>query len=274
MTVWVVGSINQDFQLEVEHHPTSGETVRAGDPIRRCGGKGANQAVAAAGAGARTVMIGAVGSDQAGADCLAQLVAHGVETDHVEVVDRDTGTAVVATDAAGDNVIIVASGANLSLSVTDVARSLASVAASDVVLLQLEIDLAVAAETIRQATARGARVVANLAPWAALPADLLGRCDPVVVNSSEAAELRASGIEVASLLVTEGAGGSRWGEVVVPADPVTVVDTTGAGDAYCGALAAALAGGVDRQEAMVAATRAAGICVGHHGAQPRPDGTG
>ncbi len=273
MTVWVVGSINQDLHLDVGHHPATGETVLADDPVHRCGGKGANQAVAAAAAGARTIMIGAVGSDRAGADCLTQLAAHGVDVNQVRVVDRATGAAVVATDRAGDNLIIVSPGANLCLSAAEVSSSLAPVSPSDVVLLQLEIDLEVAAETIRHAASHGARVIANLAPWAALPADVLALCDPVVVNTGEAADLRASGVDVASLLVTEGSDGSRWGELMVPAEQVAVVDTTGAGDAYCGALAAALASGVGRQEAMLAATRAAAVCVQHHGAQPGADRT-
>lgn len=276
MTVWVVGSLNQDLQLEMERHPRTGETVLTADLVRRFGGKGANQAVAAArqtGAGThaeptRTVMVGAVGDDEAGTAYRDRLQARGVEVDAVRVVeDSPTGTAVICVDAAGDNMIMVSPGANLQLRTEDVTTALADLADGDIVLLQLEIDHDVVVETIRWAAERGARVVANLAPYADLPPEVLVLCDPVVVNEHEHAQLRRSGLDCPSLLVTLGTEGSTWGEVHVAARTVEVVDTTGAGDAFCGALAAALAQGADRQSAMVVATRAAADCVQHVGAQ-------
>jgi len=113
--------------------------------------------------------------------------------------------------------------------------------------------------------------VLNLAPYAEMPAATLAACDPVVVNEHEAELLRASGVEVPSLLVTLGAAGSRWGEVEVSAERVRAVDTTGAGDAYCGTLAARLCLGDDPEQAMRAASAAAARCVQHVGAQPDPD---
>lgn len=269
--VWVVGSVNIDLHLTVQRHPRTGETVLADDLLRRFGGKGANQAVAAAFAGAPTQMVAAVGDDTAGADYLRRLREFGVATDTVRViVGAATGTAVISVDADHDNMIMVAPGANHRLTTEDVDTGLAGVGAGDVVVLQLEIPLPVAEHTIRTASARGARVVANLAPYADLDPDLLARCDPVVVNESEHAGLTRAGIEVPSLLVTRGSQGSGWGAVSVPAPTADVVDTTGAGDAYVGALAAALAAGEDRGEAMRAASLAAAECIAHPGAQPDP----
>lgn len=272
-TVWVVGSLNQDLHLHVERHPRTGETLMAGDLEQRFGGKGANQAVAAATAGASTSMVGAVGGDAAGQEYLERLSAFGIDVSGVSVVpDATTGTAVIAVDAAGDNMIMVAPGANHRLGRDEVSAALAGLRPGDVVLIQLEIPVDVAIRAIGLAHDRGARVVANLAPYADLPAQVLGWCDPVVVNEHEHAQLVTSHAadEVASwsVLVTRGEHGSAWGDIEVPAVPVAVVDTTGAGDSFCGALAAGLVRGLDRRTALVAAAAAAATCVGRPGAQP------
>lgn len=270
-TVTVVGSLNTDLQLTVDRHPRTGETVMAGDLVRRFGGKGANQAIAAAVAGASTRMIGAVGDDIAGRDYLDRLAGFGVASAGIRTVSGvTTGTAVICLDADHDNMIMVSPGANHHLGLDDVTTALADVGPGDVVVVQLEVPSTVVEHAIRTATDRGARVVANLAPYGDLDAELLARCDPVVVNESEHAALQGAGLHCPSLLVTLGTRGSRWGKVAVPALAVEAVDTTGAGDAYVGTLAAALAGGAEPGDAMRTASTAAAACVEREGAQPEP----
>lgn len=270
-TVLVVGSLNVDLHLQVDRHPRTGETVLAGDLVRRFGGKGANQAIAAAVAGASTGMVGAVGDDPAGREYQQRLASFGVDVGGIRAVDgATTGTAVICVDAEHDNMIMVSPGANHRLTTDDVSAALRDVGPDDVVVLQLEVPLPVVEHTIRTATDRGARVVANLAPYADLAPELLARCDPVVVNETEHAGLQRAGIDCPSLLVTLGTGGSRWGPVAVPALAVEAVDSTGAGDAYVGTLAAALAAGADRGESMRTASAAAADCVAREGAQPDP----
>lgn len=270
-SVIVFGSLSQDLHLQMPRHPGSGETVMSGDIEYRFGGKGANQAVAAARAGAASVFIGKVGGDRQGQEYLRRLGRFGVDTSRMQVVpDAPTGTAIIYVDDSGENMIVVAPGANHRMSSTDVG-SLAGIGPGDVLLMPLELPLDVVADAARHAASRGARVVLNLAPFAELPADVLALCDPVVANEHEAGLLRDSGAEVGSLLVTLGAEGSRWGDVEVPAERVSPVDTTGAGDAYCGTLAARLSLGDGPAQAMTAASVAAARCVLHPGAQPDPD---
>ena len=275
--VVVLGSLNQDLHLDVARHPGPGETVTSGDLDRRFGGKGANQALAAARAGAHVLVVGRVGDDEPGRAYRERLEGLGVDVSRLRTdADAPTGTAVVVTDAEGENTIVVAPGANGRVGEEDL-DALDDLGPDDVLLTLLEVPPDVVAAAARLAAGRGARVVVNLAPYAPLPADVLASCDPVVVNEHEHALLLdglagetggAGAAEPVSLLVTTGAGGSRWGDEHVPAEPADVVDTTGAGDAYCGALAAALCSGAERRAAMVAATAAAAACVGHPGAQP------
>lgn len=270
-SVIVFGSLSQDLHLSMPRHPRTGETVMSADIEYRFGGKGANQAVAAAGAGARSALFGKVGDDAAGHEYLRRLQLAGVDTTHLQVVpDAPTGTAIIYVDDDGDNMIVVAPGANHRMTSDDVA-GLSVLGPSDVLLMPLELPLDVVAQAVDVASGRGARVVLNLAPYAEMPAATLAACDPVVVNEHEAELLHASGVDVASLLVTLGAAGSRWGDVQVAAERVTAVDTTGAGDAYCGTLAARFCLGDDPEVAMQAASAAAARCVQHVGAQPDPD---
>ncbi|PWJ52727.1 ribokinase [Quadrisphaera granulorum] len=271
--VVVLGSVNLDLHLQVERHPRGGETLLAGDLERRFGGKGGNQAVASAGAGAPTSLVGAVGDDEPGREYRRRLEAFGVDVAALrEASGVATGTAVICVDARGENTIVVAPGANHRVTRDDLA-ALDGLAPGDVLLAQLELPLDVVAEGVRRAVARGARVVLNLAPFAQLPADVLALADPVVVNEHEAEllheQLGDDDAAPPSLLVTLGAAGSRWGELEVPGQPVAhVVDTTGAGDSFCGVLAARLAAGDDRRAAVEAATAAAALTVQHDGAQP------
>jgi ribokinase len=267
--VFVVGSLNIDSVVEVERHPRPGETLMGGDVATFFGGKGANQAVAAAAAGADVQFIGRVGDDSGGHDYIERLRARGIDASGVTVTaSSTTGHAMIALDARAENTIIVSPGANARLTTDDLAP-LEQMQAGDVLLAPLESDLAVIAAAARLAHDRGARVVLNLAPFAELPAEVLALADPVVVNEHEAQQLERSGITPASLLITLGSAGSRWGVHEVSAASVeNVVDTTGAGDSYCGTLAAGLAAGLDARAAMQAASDAAGRAVEWVGAQP------
>jgi len=270
--VVVVGSLNIDLVIRVERMPSPGETVLGEDLQRLAGGKGANQAVAAAGAGAEVVMVGCIGDDEPGRAYAARLEARGIRPALTVVDDAPTGHAIVTVDGSGENAIVVVPGANAHLT-ADHLGPLDDVGSGDVVLLQLEVPLTTVAEAARRAHGRGARVVLNCAPYAALPHDVVALADPLVVNESEAALLADSPAVPTSLLVTFGGAGSVWeGErVYAPTLPEGLVaDTTGAGDAYCGALAAALAFGAGRQDALRAATDAGTAAVQRVGAQPDP----
>lgn len=266
--VIVFGSLSQDLHLPMERHPRTGETVMSGDIEYRFGGKGANQAVAAARADVTSVFIGKVGDDPQGHTYLDRLRRFGVDTSRMEVVaDDPTGTAIIYNDREGENMIVVAPGANHRMGMADLAR-LDDLGPGDVLLMPLELPLDVVAAAARRGHELGARVILNLAPFAELPADVLALCDPVVVNQHEADLLSQAGLEVPELLVTLGADGARWGDLQVPAPRVTPVDTTGAGDAFCGTLAAWLCRDADRETAMARAVEAASAAVLHPGAQP------
>ena len=267
--VIVFGSLSQDLHLHMERHPRTGETVMSGDIEYRFGGKGANQAVAAVRAGAPSIFVGKVGDDPQGNQYVERLTAFGVDTSRMEIVPgKPTGTAIIYNDREGENMIVVAPGANHSVGLSDLER-LDDLAPDDVLLMPLELKHEVVIAAVQHAGERGARVILNLAPFAPLPASVLAQCDPVVVNEHEADLLRQAGLVAPSVLETLGTRGSRWGESQVPAVTVeNVVDTTGAGDAYCGTLAARLGLGDSSAEAMRAAAEAAARCVEHPGAQP------
>ena len=260
--VIVLGSLNVDLVTRVERHPTPGETVLGDGLDRLAGGKGANQAVAAAAAGASVIMVGAVGDDEGGTTYRARLEGLGIDVSRVDVhATEPTGTALIVVSTDGENSIVVVPGANATLTWHDI-----DLGPGDVLLTQLEIPLSTVEAGVRAAATAGARVVLNVAPYADLPADLLDLVDPVVANEHEASQLAC---QPRSLLVTLGAAGARWGSLTVPAARVDdIVDTTGAGDAFCGALAAALAAGQDEESALRAAVEAGGVAVRHQGAQP------
>jgi ribokinase len=281
--VVVVGSANVDLVIDVPRHPAGGETILGGDLRRTPGGKGANQAVAAARAGgADTTFVGALGRDESGDLLLGSLAGAGVRTDVVERVDSPTGTALITVSPDGENTIVVAPGANSHVRVG--AAQTERIAAADVVLAQLEIPLGavVAAAGARRA---GALFVLNAAPSRELPDEVWERLDVLVVNEHEAADLvdgstsaepeslaAALLARVSAVVITLGALGSLVAErdvpaVRVPAAQVEAVDTTGAGDTYCGVLAAALARGADLAEAARLAGAAGALAVTRPGAQ-------
>lgn len=285
----VLGSASRDYTVIVDRHPNPGETLLGGDIVTGSGGKGANQAVAAARATVRPVFLGSFGDDTTGHELIADLAAHGVDVDHVTVTpDAPTGVALITVARSGENSIVVAAGANAHLDPDATAAAIRSLAGpSTIILAQLEIPLATVVAAADAAAERGARFVLNLSPSQPIPASLLALCDPLVVNESEAAGI--AGIPVstvgdAMIVAQELLSGSKsvvitlGGEGVVvatvdgvvhsPAEKVDVVDTTGAGDAFVGALAASLALGSDLHAAVARGTAAGALAVQHLGAQP------
>ncbi len=265
----VVGSINADLELRVSRLPEPGETVLASGQRRSPGGKGANQAVAAARLGASVAMVGCVGDDETGRAMRANLEAAGVDIAHVRVAgEAPTGAAYISVDDHGQNSIVVVPGANGELAPEDVAAAHALIDGAAIVVMQLEIPDAVVAAVIET----GARVLLNAAPARPLPPELLARVSVLVVNEAEAALVpaRFSG----ALIRTLGAAGASWqsgGEHgTVPAPHTDAVDTTGAGDAFVGALAAALASGASLATAVEAAVEVASRATMVSGAQLPP----
>jgi ribokinase len=267
--VVVVGSLNVDVVTRVERPPLPGETVMGEAAGRFAGGKGGNQAMAARRAGAEVVMVGRVGNDEAGAAYLARLRRHGIRAEAPTFADAPTGTAYITLDGAGENSIIVVPGANEM--VEDGSVAAANLRPGDVLLCSMEVGADTVARAATAAARAGARVVLNLAPYTSLPHEVIALADPLVVNESEMRQLADSDLIPASLLVTFGAAGARWDAEEVSGirlDDAEVVDTVGAGDAFCGALAAALAEGASRTEALEAANRAGAEAVQWAGAQP------
>lgn len=293
--VFVVGSINQDFVLKVERRPEPGETVTDAELSLHNGGKGANQAAAAALLGASVAMLGRVGADELGAPLLEALEAKGVDTNLVEAVeDASTGAAFITLTPDGENAITVAPGANRRVRPEDVDAASEAIGGSKVLVAQMEVSPETVARAVETAASRGTRALVNLAPPMELPAGTLRNLDPLVVNEHEAGFLlgkKVEGIagalaaipELVSLgprsaVVTLGPDGAVYadggdGEHVASPE-VEVVDTTGAGDAFVGALAVKLAGGATLGEAVSYAVRAGAAAVTKEGAQgalPTPE---
>ncbi len=288
MDVVVVGSANADLVVRVERRPAAGETVLGGDVVTAPGGKGANQAVAAAqvaaGSGVRVAFVGRVGDDEHGAMVRTSLTASGVDISALRTADRPTGAALVLVDPDGDNSIVVSPGANAALTPDD--ARIDAVARAAVVVLQREVAPGASLAAAEHTTGT---VVLNLAPAGPVPDALLARTDVLVVNEHEAALLLgepvgADGVEPGeaaarlrdlgpdTVVVTLGGDGTvavdAAGTHRVAAPRVEVVDTTGAGDAFVGALAARLAGGAAIGQALRTAVHVGALAVTRAGAQP------
>jgi ribokinase len=279
----VFGSINVDMLLEVDALPRPGETVLCPGYRLAPGGKGGNQAAAAARAGAAVQMVGQVGDDSFGAFARQALERAGVDGTRIGISRRPTGTAVIAVDRAAENQILVASGANLDVSAGQVAD--ADLASGVTLLCQNEVPLAATGALLERARARGARTIWNLAPGGAIPARALRAVDVLVVNQIEAQAAAGSAgqddpLALARALaarhdltcvITLGAAGALAlgpkGGYRIAALPVPPVDTTGAGDAFVGVLAAALDQGHDLAAALARAGVAAGLACTGLGAQ-------
>jgi ribokinase len=263
--VIVVGSVNVDLFTYVARLPHPGETVVGGRFARAHGGKGANQAVAAARLGARTLFVGAVGNDDLGRAATDALGQEGVDVSQVRTVDGHTGVAQIIVDAKGENLIAVASGANDGVTGDMVGESLDRVAMDNAVVCSvLEIPDEAVFAAARIASARGWRFVLNPAPARPVTAELVALCSVLTPNQHEVAQLGLSTSDMLeagarSVVVTRGADGADLirAEREVhhqPSHQIKAVDTTGAGDAFSGALAWALAEGADLERAVEIAT--------------------
>ncbi|MDE2514433.1 MAG: ribokinase [Rhodospirillales bacterium] len=281
----VFGSINLDLIFALPAIPRPGETLLGPAARIEPGGKGANQAVAAARDGANVAMVGAVGADALAEGALALLTEAGVDLSRVARVDAATGCAAIAVDPEGRNAIAVGSGANVLVRADQVAAAL--LGPGSTLLLQMEVPAAENAALIRRARAAGARVILNLAPAAELAEAALAALDLLVVNETEAAWLAArlgcgaaAGDLAARLAIgvirTLGGEGAEYagpeGAWSQPAMAVAVRDTTAAGDCFLGVLAAALDRGIGLRAAMARAGMAAGLActrAGSQGSLPR-----
>lgn len=243
--VCVIGSANLDVVARCERHPLPGETLLGTALAEHAGGKGLNQAVAAARSGARTTMIGALGNDEPGVRLRAVLEGEGINADHVAVSDDITGRAIIVVDDRGENTIVVIPGANATVQVP------ATLPSCRVVVAQLEVPISVVVEGFAAARVAGAITVLNPAPAAHLTAELLALADVVVPNEHELELLggaeRLIELGVQALVVTLGSRGvdlfTPTGRQHIASFAVDVVDTTGAGDAFCGSMCARLAAG-------------------------------
>ena len=273
--ILVFGSINVDLIVPVPHLPGPGETVLGGDYSLLPGGKGGNQALAARRAGAEVMLAGAVGAESFAGIALDLLRREGVDTRLVQVVAQPTGCAAIMVSAEGENLIAVASGANMSVRSDQIADEL--LGAGTILVAQMEVPLGETETLIRRVRARGGRSLLNLAPARVFDPALLGEIDLVVANEGEAAALGSDPARLAlrlrqGLVVTRGAAGSvaflRDGtRIEVPALPIEPVDTTGAGDTFVGVLAAALDRGSTLEAALHRASAAAGLACLARGAQ-------
>jgi ribokinase len=256
-SVCVIGSLNMDLVVRAPRIPTPGETVLGGAYRAFPGGKGANQAVAAARMGARVTILGSVGDDPHGVKMRAALEPENLDLSKlITRVGEATGLALITVADGGENTIVVAPGANAGLSVSEIEASRGAVESADVLLMQLEVPMAVVVAGARIAREAGRAVILNAAPARTLPPDLLKIVDVLVVNRTEAAILlgmdstadaarlaiRLPELGVPTVILTQGAHGAivahRGRPRRVPAMSVQSVDSVGAGDAFCGALAA------------------------------------
>ncbi len=276
----VFGSINIDLVFAVPHIPQSGETVLCAAATMQPGGKGANQAVAAARDGAPVVMVGAVGRDALAEDALALLQQAGTDLTRIARTSAGTACAAVAVDPLGNNAISVGSGANLLVRSAQVEDALLTPATT--LVLQMEVDPGETAALIARAKGRVGRIILNLAPAASLPLESLRALDLLVVNETESAWLAkflgcadtapalrsALGVDVVRTLGGDGLEAATAAAFLrLPAYQVSVVDTTAAGDCFVGVLAAGLDRGMALTDALQRASAAAALCCTRAGSQ-------
>ena len=283
----VVGSSNTDLVVTLPALPKPGETLLGGDLLTAQGGKGANQAVAAARLGAAVTLVGCVGDDDFGATSLAQYAREGMDTSRIRVVaGAPSGVALIFVGATGENMIAVAPGANLRLTPADIEAAAPVIQAADVLLLQLETPLATVLSAARLAHAAGVKVILNPAPAQPLPASLLALVDVLTPNEREAllvsglpadaapmaAAVRLHSLGVKTVVITLGAAGAliktaEQAAFTAPGFRVPAVDTVAAGDAFNGGLAVALAQGQPLATAVRFANAVAAVAVTRPGAQ-------
>lgn len=286
--IWVIGSINTDMVVKASALPSPGQTLLGGEFFMNLGGKGANQAVAAARLGAHVSLLGSLGQDIFGDDAIARLISETVDCSHVSRSKTlPSGVALISVDSAGENQITVAPGANQLVSEQQVDLAFSSIVSGSIILLQLEIPLAIAAHSIELARAHNCCVILDPAPAQKLSKQMLQDLYLLTPNESEAETL--TGIQVSStesaeyaaksllnmgvlnVALTMGSKGvllaNSKGCELIPARLVQAIDTTAAGDCFNGALAAALTNKKTLREAIHFACAAASISVTRMGAQ-------
>jgi ribokinase len=283
--ITVLGSANLDLIGTVSRIPHPGETVPGTSFATAAGGKGANQALAARRAGAAVRMFAAVGDDAFAAEATAELVAGGVDMQALRrVADTKTGVAMIFVDRAGENVIAILPGANGTMAPADAEAALSGMESGNILLLQQEIPQAATSRALELARQQGVTSILNTAPFLETTPELAARANIVIANETEFALLAGDAQPLQALMqdwarsrqqtiiVTLGAEGARaatpdaW--ISVPAFPVKPVDTVGAGDTFCGYLAAGLDAGLDLEAAMRRAAVAASLACLKPGAQP------
>lgn len=287
----VVGSSNTDMVIRTERLPGPGETILGGDFIMNPGGKGANQAVAARRLGAKVAFVCRLGTDMFGDKAVDAYSEEGIDVSYISRdVNKSSGIALITVDSHAENCIVVASGANASLSAADIDNAVKAVADSDIMLLQLESPMETVEYAAKVAKGLGVKVILNPAPAPkeGIPDAVLENVDLIIPNSTEAEML--SGIHItdyesaseaakeisskgiSQVIITLGAKGSlvfdNGEEAVVPSVKVKAVDTTAAGDTFCGAVAVALSEGKALAEAAGFAAKASALTVTRMGAQP------
>ncbi len=288
----VFGSLNMDMAIKLDRLPVAGETVLSEGYDLFPGGKGANQALAAARAGAKVALVGKVGDDSYGRILTESLKRDGVMVSGVgKSNDKPTGTAVVVRDSQGENQIIVLSGANVEVMSDQVPDEILT--SDNVLMMQMELLPDETFSLMERAHARGVKTILNLAPAVTIPKRALGHLDYLIVNSIEARQIAeklnlpvennalrlAHGLAVAgqmTCIVTLGSKGSvavtkegeAWGVGVMPVEPGQIKDITGAGDTWCGTFAAAIHAGLSLPDAMRRASVAGTLATFKEGAQP------
>ncbi|MFT3935822.1 MAG: ribokinase [Chitinophagaceae bacterium] len=284
----VIGSCNTDMVIKTNHFPSPGETIMGGEFFMFSGGKGANQAVAAARMGAAVTLVCKTGDDIFGLRAKQEFIKENIDTSYVKTdVSLASGTALILVDKKGENEIVVAPGANNSLDVDDVKAIEKQISANDIVLLQLEIPIETVLYAAKKAHANGAKVILNPAPAQTLPAEIFPLIYLLTPNETEAALLTGTNVTdensavkaatellqkgVQNVIITLGSKGALFKnkstQLLIETPKVTAVDTTAAGDVFNGVLSVALSEGKDWEEAIAFACKAAAMSVTRMGAQ-------
>lgn len=285
----VVGSLNMDLVMRTPRVPVGGETLNGHEFSTLPGGKGANQAVACARLGGKVGMIGQVGTDGFGKTLRDGLSTDGIDVRGIKQTSSvGTGVAMILVEDIGQNRIVLASGANGTLSLADIEEQSAAIEGAAILVVQLEVPIPIVQHAIAIAHAAGVPVLLNPAPAAPLPEDIWPLIDILVPNESEASLLAGSSVSDATsafaaarlfrqrgvncVLVTLGEQGvaivDDAGERHIPAQIVKAVDTTAAGDTFIGGLTAGLIEGMSLDDAVALGQKASALCVTRHGAQP------